>query len=264
MRRTSRAMPRVFTRLAFAWALCLPAAAIAAQFDYFIKLPPIEGDSGKGESHGGEIEIHSFSWGASQAGFGHGGGGGAGKVNVHDISMSRWPAAGEIVGIEPAYDASGESKAAGTAGKDMVMKGSKISENAPAGEAKRLPGKRTPPTVTLKRGATAEEAAAGGVRVAVGDVTGDGSAGVAQFNPKELSITKKVPWNAGQPAPIGSVTVRGKFPGCRVGARYSNLELGARAARYTLQDVVVTSCRAASGEALPMEEVSFNYAKIKT
>jgi len=57
MRRTSRAMPRVFTGLAFASALCLPAAAVAAQFDYFIKLPPIEGDSGKGESEGGEIAL---------------------------------------------------------------------------------------------------------------------------------------------------------------------------------------------------------------
>ena len=259
MRRTSRATPRVLTRLAFAWALCLPAAAIAAQFDYFIKLPPIEGDSGKGESQGGEIEIHSYSWGASHAS--HGGGHGTGKVNVHDISMSRWPAGaaakGEKGGTEDINIGVGELQESSRG--DMVLKGAKIGENS---SARPLPVKRTPPTVTLKRGTSA--AVPGGVQVAAGDVDGDASAGVAQFNPKELSITKKVPWNAGQPAPAGSVTVRGKFPGCRVGARYSSLELGARTARYTLQDVVITSCSAASGEALPMEEVSFNYAKIKT
>lgn len=258
MRRTSRATPRLFTGLAFASALCLPAAAIAASFDYFIKLPPIEGDSGKGESHGGEIEIQSFSWGATQTS--HGSGHGTGKAAVHDISISHSPATGEIVGIEPAFTPSGESKSAGTAGKDMVMKGSKIGENS---AAKRLPGKRTPPTVTLKRGATAEEASAGGVRVAVGDVTGDGSPGVAQYNPKELTVSKEVVWNAGQPAPTGSVTVRGKFPSCTVGTRFPTLELGARAARYKLHNVVVTSCGGSAGDSLPMEEVSFNYAKVE-
>ncbi len=228
----SLAAARNLVGLALASALCAPAAAIAASVDFYIKLPPIEGDSGKGRSHGGEIEIHSFSWGASKT-----------PAGIREVS-----------GLKSEVDV---IESTGTAGKDMTLKGSKIGENstAPAGEwvadierpaAKRLPGKRTPPTVTLKRGTSA--AAADGVQVAAGDIDGDGRAALAR------------------PLAAGSVTVRGKFPSCTVGARYPSLELGAGATRYTLQDVVITSCGgdAAAGDALPMEEVSFNYAKIKT
>lgn len=251
MRCTTRATSRVFTGLAIASALCLPAAAIAAQFDFYIKLPPIEGETSD-DKHKNQIEILSYSWGATQTGsFGHGGGGGAGKVSMQDISAP---------------------SATSGASKDMTLKRSRIGENAAAGEAEITlkgnagtggAGKRTPPTVTLKRGAAAEQAS--GVRVAVGDVTGDGSPGVAEYNPKELTVSKRVAWNSGQPAPTGSVTVRGKFPGCRVGTRYPSLELGGAAAHYTLRDVIITSCASASagGESLPMEEVSFNYAKIE-
>ena len=248
MRRTSRAAPRFFTGLALASALCLPAAALAAQFDFYIKLPPIEGDSGKGASMGGEMEIQSFSWGATQTSH-------QGKVM-------------EVAGLK--YEADVIDSPASDGEAEITLKG-----NA----AKRLPGKRTPPTVTLKRGTSA--AAAGGVRVAAGDIDGDSSAGVDHYyNPKELTVDKSVPGPAASglatgkrmhkprmvPAPLaaGSLTVSGKFPGCTVGARYPSLELGDRAARYTLQDVVVTSCGGSSGGAQPMEEVSFNYAKIKT
>ncbi|HUE79404.1 MAG TPA: hypothetical protein VMN38_07215 [Sphingomicrobium sp.] len=192
MRRTACATPRIVTGLALASAVCLPAAAaIAAQFDYYIKLPPIEGETkGKGK----QIEIHSFAWGASQS---------AGQIQ-------------EISGLK--YE------------MDVV---------------------ESPPTGTLKRGSS--------------NATAGGSAGVAQYNPKELTVDKKVPWNAGQPAPTGSVTVRGKFPSCTVGVRYPTLELGVRGKRYTLADVVVSSCGgSADGGSQPMEEVSFNYAKIKT
>lgn len=232
MRRTSCATSRVLTGLVLASALCVPAAALAAQFDYFIKLPPIEGDSGKGASHGDEIEIHSFSWGASQSSHAGGGGMGAGKVSMQDISIpSATSGKGEIVGIEPAYKASGESRAARTAGKDVVMKGSKIGENAAAG----VGGSQT---ISI-----------GGARTESGLPTG-------KRQHKPLMLAK--------PLPAGSVTVRGKFPSCTVGTRYPSLELGARGERYTLQDVVVTSCGGSAGESLPMEEVSFNYAKIET
>src|SRR3990170_1017276 len=68
------------------------------------------------------------------------------------------------------------------------------------------------------------------------------------------------------PRDKGSLTIRGKFPGCVVGARYPVMKLGNAAKRYTLQDAIITSCGTVSsgGDALPMEEVSFNYAKIKT
>ena len=58
--------------------------------DMFLKLDGIEGES-KDKEHKNQIHIESFSWGLSQTGtFGAGGGGGAGKVQVHDISISKF------------------------------------------------------------------------------------------------------------------------------------------------------------------------------
>ena len=58
--------------------------------DIFLKLAGIEGES-KDDKHKNEIHIESFSWGLSQSGgFSTGGGGGAGKVNVHDISVTKY------------------------------------------------------------------------------------------------------------------------------------------------------------------------------
>jgi type VI secretion system secreted protein Hcp len=56
----------------------------------FLKLDGIKGES-KDHKHKDEIHIESFSWGMSQTGaHGAGGGGGAGKVNVHDISVTKF------------------------------------------------------------------------------------------------------------------------------------------------------------------------------
>jgi type VI secretion system secreted protein Hcp len=49
----------------------------------FLKLDGVTGDS-QDESHGGEIEIQSFSWGASNS---SGSAGGAGKANISDFSI---------------------------------------------------------------------------------------------------------------------------------------------------------------------------------
>jgi type VI secretion system secreted protein Hcp len=58
--------------------------------DMFLKLDGIKGES-KDHKHGGEIHIESFSWGMSQTGVhGVGGGGGAGKVQVHDLSVTKF------------------------------------------------------------------------------------------------------------------------------------------------------------------------------
>ena len=58
--------------------------------DMFLKLDGIKGES-KDSKHKDEIHIESFSWGMSQTGnFATGGGGGAGKVNVHDISITKF------------------------------------------------------------------------------------------------------------------------------------------------------------------------------
>jgi len=56
-----------------------------AQVDYFLKIAGVDGES-TDDKHKGEIELESFSWGATQSGTaGHGAGGGAGKVQPQDF-----------------------------------------------------------------------------------------------------------------------------------------------------------------------------------
>jgi len=53
--------------------------------DYFLKIDGIKGESPDAK-HKDEIQILSFSWGATQSGtFAAGGGGGAGKVSMQDV-----------------------------------------------------------------------------------------------------------------------------------------------------------------------------------
>lgn len=58
-------------------------------FDSFLKIDGIKGESADAK-HKGEIDILSFSFGASQTGtHSSGGGGGAGKVQIHDIHFTK-------------------------------------------------------------------------------------------------------------------------------------------------------------------------------
>lgn len=58
--------------------------------DMFIKIGAIEGES-KDSKHAKEIDVLAWSWGMSQSGTTHGGGGGgAGKVNVQDVSFTKY------------------------------------------------------------------------------------------------------------------------------------------------------------------------------
>jgi type VI secretion system secreted protein Hcp len=58
--------------------------------DFTLKIDGIDGES-MIQDHTDEIDILSFSWGATQMGaFGTGGGGGAGKVNIQDISFTKF------------------------------------------------------------------------------------------------------------------------------------------------------------------------------
>ena len=53
--------------------------------DMFLKISDVKGES-KDKQHAGEIEIESFSWGATQLGTSsHGTGAGAGKVSMNDF-----------------------------------------------------------------------------------------------------------------------------------------------------------------------------------
>jgi type VI secretion system secreted protein Hcp len=56
--------------------------------DFLLKIDGIKGES-TDSKHKDEIEIESFSWGATQSGsFASGGGGGAGKVSFQDIHFT--------------------------------------------------------------------------------------------------------------------------------------------------------------------------------
>ena len=58
--------------------------------DMFIKIGDIKGESVDGK-HKDEIDVLSWSWGMSQSGSAHvSGGAGAGKVNVQDISFTKY------------------------------------------------------------------------------------------------------------------------------------------------------------------------------
>ncbi len=58
--------------------------------DMFIKVGDIKGESSD-DKHAGEVDVLSWSWGMSQSGSMHmGGGGGAGKVNVQDLSFTKY------------------------------------------------------------------------------------------------------------------------------------------------------------------------------
>ena len=58
--------------------------------DMFIKIGALGGES-KDKAHKGEIDVLAWSWGVSQSGSMHsGGGGGSGKVNVQDLSFTKW------------------------------------------------------------------------------------------------------------------------------------------------------------------------------
>lgn len=58
--------------------------------DMFFKIKDVEGESSD-DKHKKEIDVLAWSWGLSQSGTAHmGGGAGAGKVNVQDMSFTKY------------------------------------------------------------------------------------------------------------------------------------------------------------------------------
>jgi len=56
----------------------------------FLKLTDVEGES-LDDTHGGEIELQSWSWGESQTGtMSSGGGGGSPQMHIQDLSVSKY------------------------------------------------------------------------------------------------------------------------------------------------------------------------------
>lgn len=59
--------------------------------DMFIKIQGIDGESKDEGGHKDQIDVLAWSWGMSQSASSHqGGGSGAGKVNVQDLSFTKW------------------------------------------------------------------------------------------------------------------------------------------------------------------------------
>jgi type VI secretion system secreted protein Hcp len=59
--------------------------------DMFLKFTPTVKGESKDSKHKDEIDILSFSWGASNSGTTHqGGGGGSGKANIQDLSVTKF------------------------------------------------------------------------------------------------------------------------------------------------------------------------------
>lgn len=59
--------------------------------DMFMKIEGAEGESVDGHGHAKEIDVLAFSWGASQSGTTHiATGSGSGKVNVQDLSFTKY------------------------------------------------------------------------------------------------------------------------------------------------------------------------------
>ncbi len=58
--------------------------------DMFLKLDGVNGES-KDKTHIKDIDVLSWSWGMSNSGSAHvGGGAGSGKVNVQDVSVTKY------------------------------------------------------------------------------------------------------------------------------------------------------------------------------
>jgi type VI secretion system secreted protein Hcp len=58
--------------------------------DIFLKINGVDGESSD-DKHKKEIDILAWNWGMTNSGSAHvGGGAGSGKVNVHDLSVTKW------------------------------------------------------------------------------------------------------------------------------------------------------------------------------
>jgi type VI secretion system secreted protein Hcp len=58
--------------------------------DMFLKIDGVDGES-KDKVHSKQIDVLAWSWGLTNSGSAHvGGGAGSGKVNVQDISITKW------------------------------------------------------------------------------------------------------------------------------------------------------------------------------
>ncbi len=150
----------------------------------------------------------------------------------------------------------GTSPASGRSKIDALT----IKQGAAEAGAVRNPDEK----ITIHGGRT-EAPAPGEAEITLKADAADGAARKSLGRLKSSDVTLKRGMTESAPGPgPGSVQLQTKtaWAGCRVGARYPQLELGDSSARYRLIDVVVTSCGSA-GSGQPAETVSLNFTKIE-
>lgn len=211
---------------------------------------------------GEQIDVESFSWGETRAkgkvdyGWKVEEGesappapGGAAKFGAvsgvrRDESMTRKgskisdrPLASGV--RVPAGDVNGDGRAAWDPKNDQFAVSGRMVESRPP----RSTGwYRQKPVVGSPKVGTA-------IGKAIGNASADGEESAAPAEKRQhgwVTVSK--------PLDRGAVMVKGRLPGCRVGAAYPDAVLQTSADRYELKDVVIADCA--------RDSVSLNYAKV--
>ena len=200
------------------------APAFAASSDYFLKLGPIKGEvsAARKGGHQAEIEILSYSFGATRKGWDGSVKGGSSAAKF-----------GAISGVRR------DDTIANPAGKVSIQDISAPSMTSG-------PAKSTP----LTSGRIGDTSAAADV--------GPGEPAATTAAPKAVSHDLRT--NVAPPAE-GSVTVEGNFPGCTVGAQHADAVLQVPGARYVLTDVQITSCPAPDPAARSRSSMAGEYLR---
>lgn len=240
---------------AAAWIALASAAAaapgLAAAADMYLKLGSIKGEkaatgSAGGGGSGGQIAIESFSWGEQM---------------MSNIMKSDSDPAGRVSKID-----------------SFTIKQTVRSDDV--GEARvaaaDLDGDGRPDEAKTHDKATPKlaEARAAAGNEGVGGAAAEASAKVSMQDISAPSMTsgkRQHGWvTVSKPLERGSLSVRGGFPGCRVGDTYADAVLQTATMRFELKEVFITNCPVSpsgggggSGGALPTESISLNYAKIR-
>lgn len=236
-------MKRVFATLVASVASLAAAPAAFAASDYLLELDGVKGEASA------TIEILSWSWGASNPGSMAGGGGGGCVAASTGVQAPRDVATGQASGRMAASGGTSDPCARTIAPRDVSTgqstgKRSSIAIDEPGVHREvqaprdvatgQSSGKRQHKPIRLYGSST--DIAASGVKVAVGDVNGDGftdfadTAGMPEVEAFTLTFDKSTPELAKM---------------CAKGNHFPNATIKARGASYSLENAVVVSCTTA-------------------
>lgn len=216
--------------------LIFPVPASGASVDIFLKIPGVPGDS-KDSQRKGWIELNSVVWSTQRPGGGTARGGNVEFEWKVEEGESAPPPPGEAEITLKGTAAPLRPKISDVTLKRGTMDG--ISPETVDNDEK----------ITIHSNRT-EAGAAGSDRPMTWDNT----------KQKKLASLRLPPAQG-----TFRVKTRSPWPGCRVGTRYPQLQLGAAGRTYTLVGVTVASCSSGAGDAddRPTEEVAFYYNRIR-